>query len=975
MPNPLYTSPAGATAEHPQWFMKLQQDLANRAAELTATKRAKGPYGITPAQEAEKLAALRAQPEYRRPGGITYEVQVLPGIDPIPFTPQELVNIVQDFDLARQVYARATGIRNPAEEDVQDFRMKIRHDFPNLEESGEESFRKQFAVFDSDMLSEPREAGEGAVAEVLSPLSDKAIMERYKTKLEGIIPHLIGRKTVSGYIDPILQALQEEREERSELLRSQQVERERHRQPTLAQIKEHFLTDKYITAHYGGQMAADSTLTVPIIRKKLKVGMQEAESYIDTQIRTNQPIDMSELPRVVPSAAIFTPDIIGSYFEPAISSYLEKVRTHEGSLEGPLPPAQRQALLRRVGVVEEADRLKKQSETLAPFNIHHSEAEDILRRSAAMTQRRTALTGRQLEELRELDVKPEVYRELGEQAPALQHVTPEGIEKYYSPRAEPIIAHMRQAAEEEWQKRIAPRISGSFAVMGATHGGAHGQALTEARDKHFRDLEQRIIHYQDHAYDKAREAAQAAATLQHSQGLERAQVKGRLGEHQQDHLVRVQELALRDALRAKTHEQADLTAMSQLAQQRQAQRQREIDSRIQATEREDELAERGLALEANLARGFQIPLSVTPNVSRVVSAPPSGPGFMSALLGQLGALGSIPGMPGAGQYAGMAKGGHAKGQKFAGGGLIPSWQELAMQVQPDKYAQQQEQIANRLQSYQSPFNPMANWMGHVSAQQLMNLRGDPLEAMGKGMALAQADREASQQHAYDRSRADQVSAANLYDKMNESLRHQQHFLADYEAKRAHHMETQRHHSVIEEHSARKIGMPSKSALKQIDKTTEKAKANYEKALKEKSQLEKESEVFKRVNQGNLSRYLPSWMTGEDPADVEAADAITKGTKKRIPLSRSRSKEANEQILKMQTEPFEEQAELALEALRNAGHSEEAVEAYKAMMEKQFKSPVKPTVAKNATIAPKAVSTALSARKAALLQERQAILGG
>jgi len=143
---------------------------------------------------------------------------------------------------------------------------------------------------------------------------------------------------------------------------------------------------------------------------------------------------------------------------------------------------------------------------------------------------------------------------------------------------------------------------------------------------------------------------------------------------------------------------------------------------------------------------------------------------------------------------------HAKGGKvrrFAPGGLVPSWQELAKQNQEQQYQPQLENIAQNLQTYKAPYDPLKNWSAHVGAELLANPSGSGLAAIGRGSKAAIDTRERFEQHGYDQSRADQTQAANLYYKMGESLKKQKQFLATLG-------ETQRHHRMTEALAARQF---------------------------------------------------------------------------------------------------------------------------------------------------------------------------
>jgi hypothetical protein len=471
--------------------------------------------------------------------------------------------------------------------------------------------------------------------------------------------------------------------------------------------------------------------------------------------------------------------------------------TTRDELEAPLSRDEAVAVIERARLPQEIAQAQKLASNLALPNATHKEAERLIRESVGNTKFRADQRGRQLSELGAEDIKLQV-------APDLTQARLDPIDtmgRYQNAYEREVAESLREQAEADWAERIAPSISGAYAIMGNTRSGAHAAALERAQLKHARELRGELAKLKAHGF----ESAHAAAKGQQDAALNRAQVTGHVGKAQQEHLARAAELAIRDAATTKAQELLSADAVGKLAAAQMQQEQAEMNERIKTAERPLDMEEHALAFERAMHSGQMLPRAP----SAVPQSPPSAINPYSAAAGVLGTMYGLqqPQQPG-----GMAHGGHAK-RKFAGGGLIPSWQELSKQVSSDKYAPNREKIAEDLQKYSSPFNATQNWASHVGSQLLQNLTGSPLAAMGKGSELAHADRLKYQQHAYDQSRLDKIQAEKIYEKMDESLRNQKHFLADYEAKRGDleikkmgHLETMRHHGAIEGYNKEKLAL-------------------------------------------------------------------------------------------------------------------------------------------------------------------------
>ena len=228
----------------------------------------------------------------------------------------------------------------------------------------------------------------------------------------------------------------------------------------------------------------------------------------------------------------------------------------------------------------------------------------------------------------------------------------------------------------------------------------------------------------------------------------------------------------------------DIAAINQFAHQRQQQEQNAINAQRALQEEVQAEPMKRLAQESHLMsahaspESFQLGHKATP-----APTPPNPYNVGAGLLGQLAQMQMQ-------QQQGFKKGGHVK-RKYADGGYVQHFMDMQKHIQPDPYDNEMKSIAHEMRNYR--VNPMQNWLSHVSAQMLANNRDDPLANMGQGAMLAQE----SMGHHHQRMLDARAKAANLYNSMNESRRHQHQLLADYESKQQEMAEQARHHRASE----------------------------------------------------------------------------------------------------------------------------------------------------------------------------------
>jgi hypothetical protein len=795
-------------ASIPAYRLEQQHDILQEAAKQATERTKRGSFATQKARAAaEKLAQLGTA---HRPTANTLPVEILPGMDPIPFTPQEILTIQNDPKFARQIYQRFTGVHGVTRTDVSAFQERVHDAYPQLEES-------LITTTARDIVTAPPVSSRVAAASAPvppPPVSSSASAEAPSLEFSlqpGKVRLLIGRYNRETTGSPLI------------------------------------LPGLSYSAHEGRQLLKQ-------LEQKARIGdslaqslLQEASKDIASSTAVSVPVPP---PPVSSSASAEAPSLIlGPQSRPT------KLLTKQ----------ERELALRRVGVIRDEEAIKQAAGTIAPFNVRHAQAERLMRASQEHTQQQGVAHERRMEQIRAMPIEG---REDLEQA---RKLTPQEIQDYYNPYLREVIEPLREEMEEEWTRKIAPSISGHYAIAGASRGSAHAQALANAHERHKRKLFSEVARLRFAGYD----AAQKAAEVQQARAMERAQIKAHLSRAAQQHALGAADAELRHAYIHKTHEAADAQAMGQLAMQHQAQQQHEIDEARKEYELESALPMHLLQEQAALSSGLPPPQSTLQLSAGAAPAPPNGPAVLGGLIGTTAGL------------LQRAKGGRIK-QRFADGGM-PSWQALSRQVEADKYMQPQEAIAQQLQDYQ--FNPMTNWLGHAGSQLLKSAYGgNPLAALGHATELNNRDRTL----AYQNSLNAKHMAANIHGKMQDSLIRQQHFLADYEARRQMQGETMRHHRQMEGLAG--LGLQAKLAHLS-PAMSQSANLSPEEAMQTKyvslkpaqqkiadeafkelddgtvmaSKAKAGKQLYKKIHTGPLIGRVPNWLASALPGTGTLAD--------------------------------------------------------------------------------------------------------
>jgi hypothetical protein len=783
MPNGFQTAP---TTEETEQLLKTQgiapfrthelHEIAIEAQKRARLAEARGRFGPKE-REAKKALIERAKAEYspyQTEEGETLNVEILPGFE-TSFTPLELVKILKDENFARSIYRKATHIENPSRDAIKFFQQRIERTYPTLPEIVQKGMRKKYFSEYSPFALPPKTEREKVKRELEQDVKkkgeefDKVWDERrriYKT-LPADKQREIDDKVESTSVD------YKHAKMRAALL------------PTTDSVEQHIMLIRKKLEEKRKDLTDKpfdhSTLSSAIELQEQKEAL-ELQETLKKEISAGNITSVEQANELIEKQKDLDPDA-KRYVRSELEKYFSGAsKASREAMEAPLSSVDESKTYKRLEGVRKLRDLERSAVQVAPLNMRHAEAEDLVRRAQQGTEAATAAQQRRAQRREEaIPPSPQILGEWERGRQALAEADApfqEQIEKHFNPYWQKAYGARRELSDEQW-KKIEPRIRASYVSMGAQNSPAMHEAIRTAYTQHQDKLRREEDILQARLYDQARHSA----AIQQQHALSRGREHASLGHHQQEQLTREEVLAQQAVAQQAVREQMDVAAMGQLAHQQQVQKQNEM----QAQEREfnEETARPLQLLEAQSA----ISRGLTPtSLSSVVSIPPAPapPSGANVLAGVLGAA--------QGLRQAVAKGGRIK-SKFAHGGM-PSWSHLNQQLQEDRYAPQQERIAQDLTDYQ--FDPVRNLMSRVSPHLMMARQGQGHYAIGHGMAEHFNDQRA----AYDKRMLMKEKAANLYHAMNRSLMDQKHFLADYESKKASHAETGRYHDIMAQHHQR-----------------------------------------------------------------------------------------------------------------------------------------------------------------------------
>lgn len=849
----------------PAWHAKLQHYLAQEAQ--TESEKLLAKIMAAKAERKSAIAHKKSQLPRETP---EEQSQLLPfNILPrteIYFHPAELKAIYASYPTARQVYIRATGIQNPSKRTILNFQENIETTYPEiiadarsdiggrealpvppgghpLNESERAHLREAARVREAIKKREmqiPQPPGGHPLDESEVGHIREAARVREALKGKGLLPSrapharpsfpitteekeiIRGRQPMVGSLSPL------DESEREQIAAAVRLGRH-HAHPLLPRIP-----------------------TSPSQRARLEELSRRAHSALRTPVIP--PITHAPSAIAIPSLKGTTPRVARAILEPS------DVRK---SSETFLSPAQRQKLFRRLDTLRKEEDIDQQFGNIARLQPEHRESEELLRESIREGKEAKEHAAQKLEKLREDERFPS-----GQKFLDLFQKGPEGwepeerrqtrISRHMRPEATTQeIERLERRANKEWEEKIAPELSGYWSMIHPRGSGAHAHALTKARLEHFEKLRDHIDILKERAYEKAL----AHANLEEQMALRGAETQASLSHHKRSHAHAAEELAFRQQALNQTRDQAAMSAMSQLAAQKQAQHQTEMNERRRQEEEELHRPQYLLERKAALAQGLNPPTfesSLSPSIA-TFRPPASGAALAAGILGTVGPS-LIPAVASALTGGSAAHGGPIKAKKLAEGGM-PKWKELADQMEEDKYLKHQEELASHFKK-PTEFNPLLHWVGEAGRGLLSNIsHPQPLNLLGEA---ATRTHKAQQEHNEYEDKKRGV-AFELYDKMRQSLHDQKKFLANYELKREGLEEGKRHHRSMEEEQSRHHRMAellgsqrvaAKPTFSEKDKERiVKAKENLKEGLRLKEMLKELREVYSDLDTGPKLGYL------------------------------------------------------------------------------------------------------------------------
>lgn len=830
VPGDVATNWAGPIAETtfqgaPKWYSQYLEGILKEARRLALMPRDR--FGqLTPAQEARKaqLDAIinpPADPFAAFLGeAAPIPVSITGRSEPIPFTPEELYRAQTDETFARRIFQAATG-HPPSKPDIRQFQERLAVEHPEVgerlvqegrrreQEERQEERAARIRVYDNSPMSVPRAEFVrriNAVAPGINPRDITPIIlehagftaPRYGT---GLLP--AGMNAFS-----FLKSVRN-------LYAGEQL----YPQQNFAQMMEDAADPRAAAMDPGDAVdPAAAVMGGEAGRGRAPFGgragaMPVPGVHFEEVPRRPHPFLRGPVDRDAPMHDPFAGVGIGEI--PGVA-----LRPHFGvphpppRIPGPFGDPGRlgrapmsPSLEERLAAQQEVRKLIAGSSRIAPLPEEFNQAGRIIERGVGAHDD-TFETAQ--EEIRAAG-RHDMHRDVQPFLQAAMGNHDADVDDYMARYRENVIAPMRAEAEEDFLERVVPHLNMSFAQHGAFHGGKRNAALLKATEKMRRGLHREVGERLSEAEMKAR----AHANHRGEKALHAGRVSVEAGKLSHDAAVQRAQAGMNSAVTKAAADKAQADALREIAAQRQAQGQNEINTRLAEFEEEQAHPHRALERESMIARGHPIPVTQGFSAQQMGAPTPPNPfnaagGLFGQMMGAMG--GRRP------QEAPYAKGGHVK-SKYATGGHVEHYNQLGKHVHPAQHEGDLQQLASEFRNYQE--DPQANWIDRVSQQMLANVHGDPLQNIGRGSMHATSDRE----NARERMLASKDKAANLYQAINNTRMKQHEILAHYENQRMQMAEQQRHHGAMEGHQS--ITAANQAALLQqkIQEAEEKRLAN------------------------------------------------------------------------------------------------------------------------------------------------------
>lgn len=786
----------------PPWFSYIKEDLLRRTANLS--HKVMYGYGLSP-EEQETYQRLQKQyedlskleGEYSLPFSITGNPA-----DTVDFTPEQLLRARDSEQFAARLLSSATGMQDLPPAEIRHFQERIVTSLPHL----------------PDLVSKQQQAERSAreIAES-SNAEKRSAFERD------------ARQANEAY-DKSLR----EYDTRFDLNNSRQIDLERAIQSANA------LTNPEEV------LRADPTYKSDLDRffRRIKKQNPHHEEFL-TQYALATDRDVPFEQRWAAHKQALE---IARKANELEGQELEKKKPVRGEVPQPeylpLPHADTEEnLLSRIGAVGQQRKNAETYARVAPMNQFHQMAQHGVMRDVESQKRYIDRANEGIHRAEERDIAGRVNPMVNE---GVQPVYSR-VQNYRNLWQKNVIDALEKEAKKNLLAEIMPQLHAQYASTGEYHTGKREKMERKYIERMQEQLERdraKIL------YETERES-QNRAEADLNRMLQGAQVAGSAEQHQHEANLRASEASRNLGMINKELSARDAQALSQLANTRQQQQQNEITERMRAHQERQLEPWKRLQMASHINAAHASPAEMTTGAAQ--QAAPRPPNPMNTTMGLMGQMFGMAN-PTAPNPIGFKKGGSVKA-KYASGGRLPSlveqldimahpegekhtrmhtdalahmshplqerhepkkakkstpslpkspgmkivpethaerFAQMAKHVQADPYDKDLNTIAGEMRDNYRP-NPMNNWINHVSAEMLANNTGDPLVNMGVGAKNAML---ANEKHV-DRELLAKKNAADLYHQMNESLRNQHKFLADYDAKMREHEETARHHRAHE----------------------------------------------------------------------------------------------------------------------------------------------------------------------------------
>lgn len=818
----------------PPWFSHIKEDLLRRTANLS--HKIMYGYGLSP-EEQETYNRLQQQYEdlskLEKDYSLPFSITGNPA-DTVDFTPEQLLRARDSEEFAARLLSSATGMQDLPPIEVKHFQERIVTSLPHLpdlvgkQQQAEQSARKMVersnaerrSAFELDQKhadEEYQRARKDYNQATSRYLADNALYDADKA-------HAKARHN----FDVAKRAL-------SELLPAYQ---NKHNYSFGNQRLYDALTDslRERLGYLSSSIPRDTTDPELLHLKKIGSNVRVPdtyEEYAKTLEELHKALEAAE-PKLTKESGLARP-----------VAPEEPTRREVSQPEYiPFPHADTEEnLLSRIGAVGQQRKNAETYARVAPMNQFHQMAQHGVMRGVENHERYIHRANEGIRRADERDIAGRVNPMVNAGvSPAHSRA-----EDYRNRWQKNVIDALEKEAKKNLLAEIMPQLHAQYASTGEYHTGKREKMEKKYIERMQEQLERdraKIL------YESERES-QNRAEADLNRMLQGAQVAGSAEQHQHEANLRASEASRNLGMINKELSARDAQALSQLAHTRQQQQQNEITERMRAHQERQLEPWKRLQMASHINAAHASPAEMTTGAAQ--QAAPRPPNPMNTTMGLMGQMFGMAN-PTAPNPIGFKKGGSVKA-KYASGGRLPSlveqldimahpegekhtrmntdalahmshplqerhepkktkksapslpkspgmkivpethaerFAQMAKHVQADPYDKDLNTIAGEMRDNYRP-NPMHNWINHVSAEMLANNTGDPLVNMGVGAKNAMLANDKQ----YDRELLAKKNAADLYHQMNESLRHQHKFLAEYDASMRGHEETARHNRAHE----------------------------------------------------------------------------------------------------------------------------------------------------------------------------------